>query len=98
MFVLKYALAQSTLRILGTSAQMTTRHDIIDTMLQTDISASASIRLGCENTYKGCNDEIPNLLASKPVANGSAAEPVIPIPLIQPTEPAKSHFGRIFLQ
>ena len=48
--------------------------------------------------YKGCNEPIPNLEASRPVAKGKTAEPACPKPPIQPTQPVRSHFGRTWVQ
>lgn len=75
---------------------MTIMVDIIDTTLQTMITKSAmmfrTIRGG---THKGCSDPMPNFEASRPVKNGSTADPAWPTPPIHPTPPVKSHFGMI---
>ena len=44
-------------------------------------------------TYKGCKLAIPNFCASAPVAKGSKAEPIIPVPAMIPSDPGRSTGG-----
>lgn len=77
----------------GTSAQNPTIVHIIDTTLY---MRSVVIQTKRQKwTYKGCSDLMPYFDASRPVMKGKAAEPDIPMPVIQATLPVRSHAGRM---
>ena len=46
-------------------------------------------------SYSGCRERIPYFEASNPVMNGKAADPDIPMPVIQPTHPVSNQLGRM---
>ena len=69
-----------TWRTRGMSAHTTISVDIIDTMLREPPSASPQNTAQANRAHKGCRLVMPNRDASRPVRNGSTAEPAWPTP------------------
>lgn len=76
----------------GIRAQSPTMVHIIDTTL-----SKYKYWKEAENSkpYSGCSERIPYFEASNPVKKGIAADPVIPMAVIQPTQPVSSQPGRM---
>ena len=72
--------------------------DIIDTMLRSKSESAAILWASAQNserTHKGWRLTIPNFDASKPVRNGSTAEPACPTLAMYPRQPVRSQRGRM---
>ena len=75
----RYRVHVGTWRTRGISAHTTIIVDIIDTMLiAARVSSASSLNREKEGAHTGWRLTIPNFDASKPVRNGSTAEPAWP--------------------
>ena len=87
------------MRARGMKAQMTIIVDIIETMLTAArVNSASSLNREKEGTHKGWRLTIPNFDASKPVRNGSTAEPAWPTLAMYPRQPVRSQRGRMVVE